>query len=160
LVWGGLALAGASLGFLPYNFPQARLFLGDSGSYFIGGWQAALVIAGLRAGLPPEAVGAPLAIYLADTGTTLLKRIRAGDVWHQPHREHAYQRLIRQGWSHVRTTALVGLAVTICCVLGRMTIGSLSARAAADVLLAATVLAYLALPSRGAKRLGPAVRPA
>ena len=146
LVWGGLVLAGASLGFLPYNFPRARVFLGDSGSYFIGGWQAALIVVGLRAGLEPEAVGAPLAIYLADTGTTLLKRMRAGEVWHEPHREHAYQRLIRRGWSHVRTTTVVTGFVLASSLLGLGSRGSLTVRVACDVLLAAVVLLYLALP--------------
>jgi UDP-GlcNAc:undecaprenyl-phosphate/decaprenyl-phosphate GlcNAc-1-phosphate transferase len=146
LVWGGMALAGASLGFLPYNFPRARVFLGDSGSYFIGGWQAALIVAGLRADLPPEALGAPLAIYLADTGTTLLKRMRAGEVWHEPHREHAYQRLIRRGWSHVRTTAVVTAFVLATSMLGLGSRGPLAVRVVTDVLLAAVVVLYLALP--------------
>jgi UDP-GlcNAc:undecaprenyl-phosphate/decaprenyl-phosphate GlcNAc-1-phosphate transferase len=153
LVWGGLILAGTSLGFLPFNFPRARIFLGDVGSYFIGAWQAALVIVGLRAGLPPEAVAAPVALYLADTGVTLVKRVRAGDVWHQPHREHAYQQLIRQGWSHVRTTVMVGAAVGLCSALGAITLGSLVSRVVADVLLAGALLAYLALPSWNAKRI-------
>jgi UDP-GlcNAc:undecaprenyl-phosphate/decaprenyl-phosphate GlcNAc-1-phosphate transferase len=146
LLWGGLALAGAALGFLPYNFPNAKLFLGDSGSYFIGGWQAALVIVGLRHGLPPEAVGAPLAIYLADTGTTLIRRVAAGDVWHQPHREHAYQRLIRQGWTHVQTTALVGIFVAACSALGHVATSRPLLRTIADALQVLVVLLYLALP--------------
>ena len=146
LVWGGLALAGASLGFLPYNFPRAKVFLGDSGSYFIGGWQAALIVAGLRAGLPPEAMGAPLAIYLADTGTTLIKRVLAGEVWHEPHREHAYQRLIRRGWSHVRTTAVVTVFLVASAALGLGSRGTLGVRVVTDVSLAGVVLLYLALP--------------
>lgn len=146
LVWGGLALAGASLGYLPYNFPRAHIFLGDSGSYFIGGWQAALVVAGLRAELPPEALGAPLAIYLADTGTVLVRRVRAGEVWHEPHREHAYQKLIRSGWSHVRTTLSVGAFVASCSLLGLGSRYSLGVRIAADAALAGVVLLYLAMP--------------
>ena len=146
LVWGGGILAGAAIGFLPYNFPNARLFLGDVGSYFIGGWQAALVAVGLRAGLPPEAVAAPLAIYLADTATTLLRRAAAGEVWHAPHREHAYQRLIRQGWSHPRTTGVVGVFACGCALLGALALGPLGVRVLADAALAVVVLLYLALP--------------
>jgi UDP-N-acetylmuramyl pentapeptide phosphotransferase/UDP-N-acetylglucosamine-1-phosphate transferase len=147
LVWTGAVIAGAALGFLPFNFPRAKLFIGDVGSYFIGGWQAAVVIAGLRAGVPPEAVAAPLAIYLADTGTTILKRVRAGDVWHQPHREHAYQRLIRQGWTHVATTSLVGAFVLTTCVLGSLADRGTATRVTADVALAAVVVVYLAMPT-------------
>jgi UDP-N-acetylmuramyl pentapeptide phosphotransferase/UDP-N-acetylglucosamine-1-phosphate transferase len=145
-VWGGGILAAAAAGFLPYNFPRARLFIGDVGSYFIGGWQAALLVVGFRAGLPPEAVAAPLAIYLADTATTLARRVAAGHVWHQPHREHVYQRLIRQGWSHVRTTALVAAFVAACSIAGAMTLDGFAERVAADVVLAALLAAYVALP--------------
>lgn len=147
LVWSGLAIGGASLGFLPFNFPKAQLFIGDVGSYFMGAWQAAVVIAGLRAGVPPEAVAAPLALYLADTGTTILKRVRAGHVWHQPHREHAYQRLIRRGWTHVATTSLVGAFVAAGCLVELLADRGLGARIAGDVLLAVITLVYLALPT-------------
>jgi UDP-GlcNAc:undecaprenyl-phosphate/decaprenyl-phosphate GlcNAc-1-phosphate transferase len=158
LIWGGGILAGASLGFLPYNFPRARLFPGDSGSYFIGGWQAALVIVGVRAGLPPEAAAAPLALYVADTGTTLLRRIAAGEVWHEPHREHVYQRLIRQGWSHVKTTIVVGLFVAACSGLGLLALGAAWARITADAAMAVVLLAYLTLPHLTASRLSGASR--
>lgn len=160
LVWGGSILAGASLGFLPYNFPKARLFLGDVGSYFIGGWQAALVVVGLRAGLPPEAVAAPLALYLADTGTTLLRRVAAGEAWHRPHRDHTYQRLIRRGWSHPRTTSLVGSLVATCSLLGILALGPQSIRALADGLLALVLLSYLMLPRLLSRRRSGSPRPA
>ena len=152
LFWGGGILAGAAAGFLPYNFPNARLFPGDVGSYFIGGWQAALVIVGLRAGLPPEAVAAPVAIYLADTGTTLVRRIAAGDVWHAPHREHAYQRLIREGWSHVRTTSVVGVFEVACASLGLLALGRLWVRVWADFVGVIVVVLYLRLPQLAAQR--------
>ena len=93
-------------------------FLGDSGSYFLGGWLAVLVVVGLRADLPAEAVVAPLVIYLADTGTTLIRRIRQGERWWEPHRSHAYQRLVIAGWSHRRTTVLVTVAGLACAALG------------------------------------------
>ncbi len=149
LAAGGIVIAGAAAGFAPFNFPSAKLFLGDVGSYVVGGWLAALVVIGLRSGIPPEAVVAPLALYLADTGSTLLRRVRRGDPWHLPHREHAYQRLVRQGWSHRRTTLLVAAAVSVCSALGAVSLaGGVVARAAADVALAAVLVAYLVLPGR------------
>jgi UDP-N-acetylmuramyl pentapeptide phosphotransferase/UDP-N-acetylglucosamine-1-phosphate transferase len=152
LVWGGAILTGAALGFLPFNFPKARLFIGDVGSYFIGGWQAAMLVVGFRAGLPPEAVIAPLALYLVDTATTIIRRVRAGAVWHQPHREHAYQRLIRQGWSHVATTATVGAFVVACSLVGLLTREGLGPRIAADIAMCALLAVYLALPRYVARR--------
>ena len=50
-------------------------------------------------GLPVEAVVGPLALYLSDTAWTLQRRIRAGELWLQPHRTHVYQRWCDAGWS-------------------------------------------------------------
>ena len=110
---GGAAIAAASLGFLPFNAPTARAFLGDVGSYFIGAWIALLAYVGVRDGVPVDVVLAPLALYLADVGCTLLWRVRRGEQWHAAHRDHAYQRLTVAGLGHLGTTAVV-LAVTTC----------------------------------------------
>jgi UDP-N-acetylmuramyl pentapeptide phosphotransferase/UDP-N-acetylglucosamine-1-phosphate transferase len=67
----GAAVAGASLAFLPWNAPRARVFLGDVGSYGLGAALAAGVCLALAAGSTPEAAVGPLALYLADTGTVL-----------------------------------------------------------------------------------------
>lgn len=147
LTAGGAIIAGAALGFAPYNMPRARVFLGDVGSYFIGAWLAAVAILGVRAGVAPEAVIAPLAVYLADTATTLVRRIVRGERWYLPHREHVYQRLIDLGWSHMRTSAFVGGCIAVCCALGAISLGdSLPARVAADATIAGVVGAYLTAP--------------
>ena len=143
----GAISAGAALAFLPFNYPRARVFLGDVGSYFLGGWLAAVVIIGLRAGLPPEAVLGPVALYLADTGTTLARRIRAGEAWYLPHRRHSYQRLIQLGWSHTRTTAVAALLIAASALLGSLALtGSLVVRAVADVTLLLALIAYVTSP--------------
>src|SRR5205085_164121 len=102
LLLGGLAVAGAALGFAPLN-TRGRLFLGDSGSYFFGGWFAALALVALADALPRELCVAPLLVYLADTGLTLARRVARGEQWHQPHRQHRYQALVIGGWTHLRT---------------------------------------------------------
>lgn len=148
LAGGGAVVAAAAVGFLPFNFPRATMFLGDVGSYFLGGWLAALAVVGLRAGLPPEAVLAPLAVYLADTSTTLVGRARAGERLCMPHREHAYQRLTRLGWSHAGTTTAVAAVMAACSVLGALSLtGSLAVRVAGDLALCAVLVAYVASPS-------------
>lgn len=148
LAGGGAVVAGAALAFLPYNYPRALVFLGDVGSYLLGGLLASLAVVGLRAGVAPEAVLAPLALYLADTGTTLVRRARAGEVWYLPHRSHAYQRLTQGGWSHARTTAFVTGVMAACSGLGALSlIGSLPLRAAGDTGLAALLALYVMSPS-------------
>jgi UDP-GlcNAc:undecaprenyl-phosphate GlcNAc-1-phosphate transferase len=147
LAVGGAIVAGAALGFSPYNLPRARAFLGDVGSYFIGAWLAAVAVLGLRSGLPLEAVLAPLALYLADTGVALVRRVARRQRWYLPHRDHAYQRLADAGWSHVKTSAFVAACIGACGVLGAVSLfGSVLARVLADVAIAGVIGAYLLAP--------------
>ncbi len=147
LAAGGAIVAGAALGFAPFNFPRARVFLGDVGSYFLGTWLAVLAVIGVRARVPPEAVLAPLLLYGIDTSTTLVRRVLRHEPWYLPHREHAYQRLVRAGWSHERTTLLVGGIMAASAVLGAVSLtGSWPQRIGADVLLLGLCVAYTLLP--------------
>ncbi len=117
LIWGGLLLACAATGFLPYNFPRAKVFLGDVGSYFFGGCLAALTLVGIGAEVPVHVMLAPLVISLADTGFTLVRRVVHRDIWHQAHREHVYQRLVLLGWSHGQATMYVAAMSLACAAL-------------------------------------------
>ena len=96
-------LAAAALGFLVFNFPPARLFMGDAGSVPLGFLAAAVGLIGWQRGLWPAL--APLLIFspfIVDASVTLGRRALRGErVW-QAHREHYYQRLVRMGWSHRR----------------------------------------------------------
>lgn len=99
----GMPLAGAALGFLPLNFPRARVFLGDVGSYVVGAWIALLC---LQFAWPqPDARFAllawmGLAPLLLDACWTLLTRVLRGRRWYSAHREHLYQWVVRTGWAH------------------------------------------------------------
>jgi Fuc2NAc and GlcNAc transferase len=115
-------LTGAVLGFLLHNWPPARIFMGDVGSAFLGftfaGW--AVLSGGARSnGLSFVAWVAVLAPFLFDTGLTLISRIVRGQRWYAAHREHFYQRLIRQGWSHLAVTSLY---LIIAAFLGLVTV--------------------------------------
>jgi UDP-N-acetylmuramyl pentapeptide phosphotransferase/UDP-N-acetylglucosamine-1-phosphate transferase len=93
-----LGLAGALLGFAPFNRPVARLFLGDVGSLPIGllsGW--CLLELACR-----QHVAAALLLplyYLADATITLFRRVAAGERFWDAHRSHFYQRATDNGWS-------------------------------------------------------------
>ena len=101
-----LALAGAALGFLPFNL-KGRIFMGDSGSVPLGFLAGALGLAGWRSGLWtwwfPLLVFAP---FVVDAGVTLAKRALRGDRFWQAHREHYYQRMVLMGISHGRLAAM------------------------------------------------------
>lgn len=151
LAEAALVVALAAAAFLPFNFPRAGMFLGDVGSYFLGAWLAVLAVLGLRAGITFEAMFAPLALYLADTGATLVRRIRRKETWHKPHRDHTYQHLHhRLGWSHPRTAGVVAAVMVTCSVLGAVSEGtSLAARVTADLAIAGLLAWYLRLPKVG-----------
>ena len=145
----GIAVAAAALGFLPYNFPRARLFLGDVGSYFLGTWIAILALIALISQIRVEAVFGALAIYLADTAYTLVSRVLRGADWRQSHHEHVYQQLVDAGWSHGRTAFFVAGCSSMCAGLGLISqTGNLPARIVADVALLVIVVGYLRLPRR------------
>lgn len=109
------SIAAASLGFLLFNWPPARLFMGDVGSVPLGFLAGALGVQGWSAGCWP--LWFPLLVFapfLGDATLTLARRLWHRErVW-QAHREHYYQRLVRLGFSH-RRTALLEYAVMAGC---------------------------------------------
>jgi UDP-GlcNAc:undecaprenyl-phosphate/decaprenyl-phosphate GlcNAc-1-phosphate transferase len=148
LTAGGAVVAGAALGFAPFNFPRARIFLGDVGSYGFGAALAVLALHAVLSGAPVEATVAPLLLYLVDTATTLVRRVRAGERWYLPHRTHTYQRLASAGWSHTRVTEVVCALILGCAALGLVTAdGAAPVRVAADLGICLLLAGYLAAPS-------------
>lgn len=116
--WLGLAMVAGCLGFLPFNIPVARLFLGDVGSFALGyAVAAALLMATAGAAGPAWFLMLLPSAVLADAGLTLLGRLRRREKVWMAHREHVYQRAVLQGFSHLRVclayaawTALAALA--------------------------------------------------
>jgi len=117
----GFALAGAAVGFLFWNRPPARIFMGDVGSAFLGYSFAVLpLIAATRPVLGlPERTGADLFAWLAlavaalwpflfDGVYTFLRRLSRGENVLASHRSHLYQRLVKCGASHATVSALYG----------------------------------------------------
>ena len=148
LLGTGGAVAGCALAFLPWNAVRARVFLGDVGSYALGASLAVLGVTAVLRGIPVEAAAAPTVLYLADTGWTLQRRVRAGERWLEAHRTHAYQRLCDAGWSHQQVTAATALATGLLCLLGAVSLtGSPALRLSADAAGAAVLVFYLRSPA-------------
>lgn len=112
-----LALAAATLGFLPFNLPRARVFMGDVGSGGLGfGCGALLLLAERLSAIPVWSVILIVSALMFDAGLTLAARMLRGRRWYTAHREHLYQWLVRSGASHVRVTLLY-LLWNLCLVL-------------------------------------------
>ncbi|HEY0334674.1 MAG TPA: glycosyltransferase family 4 protein [Stenotrophomonas sp.] len=103
LSWAGWAVAAACLGFLPFNFPRARIFLGDGGSGALGYALAVLFGTCLVQGASLWTLWLPLGTFLVDAGFTLAARMLSGQRWWEPHAQHVYQRLARR-FGHARVT--------------------------------------------------------
>jgi UDP-GlcNAc:undecaprenyl-phosphate GlcNAc-1-phosphate transferase len=150
----GAAVAVSALAFLPWNVGQARVFLGDVGSYALGAALATLVAYAVLHGIPVEATLGPLVLYIADTAWTLQRRIRAGERWLEPHRTHVYQRWCDAGWSHQRVTLTAAATTVLLSMLGAASVaGDPVLRTAADLAGTAVVALYLRSPALLARRL-------
>lgn len=109
LIWAPLLLAIAVAGFLVWNFPPAKIFMGDAGSGFLG-----IVLGGLS--LQAAWVSADLlwgwlillGVFIVDATFTLFRRLLRGDKVYEAHRSHAYQFASRRLGSHLTVTAVVG----------------------------------------------------
>lgn len=102
-----IALGLACLGFLPFNFPRARIFMGDVGSGALGYAVAAvLALASVKTDINWILLLVSASPFLVDAGFTLLARIISGQRWMEPHTQHVYQRAVQAGASHARVTGM------------------------------------------------------
>jgi UDP-N-acetylmuramyl pentapeptide phosphotransferase/UDP-N-acetylglucosamine-1-phosphate transferase len=110
-----LTVVAGCLGFLWFNFPPARLFMGDVGSLTLGFVLAVLAIRLATVGTQQVPLMFFLILYssfLFDTTYTILWRAIRGEKFWVAHRLHLYERLLSMGWSHLRVTLLyVGLSL-------------------------------------------------
>lgn len=108
-----LLLGAAVAGFLVWNFPPARIFMGDAGSGFLG-----VVLGGLAlqaAWVAPQLLWAwliLLGVFILDATFTLLRRLMRGDKVYEAHRSHAYQYASREYGAHLPVTLAV-LAINV-----------------------------------------------
>jgi len=98
-----LAILMSTCGFLYWNWPPAKIFMGDVGSCLLGFVFGVLSIVGEKAGTITIAIWLILlAVFIGDATLTLLMRILRGEKWYQAHKSHAYQRWVQMGASHKR----------------------------------------------------------
>jgi UDP-GlcNAc:undecaprenyl-phosphate/decaprenyl-phosphate GlcNAc-1-phosphate transferase len=159
-----VTLAGAILGFLRYNFNPATIFLGDSGSLFLGFMLSAVALAGAQKGTTVVAVAIPIVSFglpLLDTGLSVVRRFLSGQPLFRADREHIHHRLMKRGFSHKQAvvmlygvTAFFGLLSLLLLYPGGKSIGIVLSVIGVGVWLGVQHLGYpeLAELGRAARR--------
>lgn len=104
-----LALGAASAGFLVWNWPPARIFMGDAGSGFLGLMLGGFGLISIQSGQTPWPWIILMGVFIVDATVTLLRRAARRVPVYQAHRSHTYQNLSRQWNSHLRVTVAVCL---------------------------------------------------
>lgn len=106
LTYISLILATATTGFLILNWSPAKIFMGDIGSGFLGLMLGVIAYASVLQDVSIWIWLILFAVFLVDSGVTLLRRIFSGERWYEAHCSHAYQHAARK-WGHKKVTVSV-----------------------------------------------------
>ena len=151
-----LILAAAVLGFLPFNFHPARIFLGDTGSMFLGFNLAALSVMGLAKGPTFISVIIPvviLGIPLLDTTFAVVRRFLGNRPIMQPDKEHLHHRLMEIGLNH-RQTVLCIYAISLVLGFSAIIMTLMSPKHAVILLVALSTTIIIAANKLGVANAG------
>jgi UDP-GlcNAc:undecaprenyl-phosphate GlcNAc-1-phosphate transferase len=156
----GVALVGALLGFLPFNFAPARIFLGDTGALFIGFVLALLALEGYRRVTVLTFVVPllALAVPILDVVLSIVRRVRMRTPLFSADRQHMHHRLLETHGSP-RSAVLQFYFVTACFCLIALSFTRLQGYTAALFLAAVVVLTLRLLWNLGVFSLSPSQSP-
>ena len=153
----GVSCAAGCLGFLAWNWPPARVFMGDVGSTFCGFIVAVfpLLASGDRQAAMMSVVIMACWPFLFDSGYTLVRRLLRGENILEQHTSHLYQRLVTAGWSHRGVSSLYGGLSAMSAAMAISPLLDPALRPTTDFLAPAVILVGIAL-----LLVLPAIRPA
>lgn len=125
-----ILMAFACLGFLPFNIPNARIFMGDVGSILLGFIFSGLMVVFCRNWLDFIVMAAFLFLFYADCLTTTVIRLIDGETLSEPHRRHLYQLLVNEGgMRHWKVSAIygfiqlfIGISIILLCNTGSLAV--------------------------------------
>lgn len=145
------AVLGAAVGFLPYNFNPARIFMGDAGSLMLGYALAVTSIEGTLKSATALALAVPilaLGLPIADTALAIARRLRAGRPIAQADRGHLHHRLLDLGLSH-REAVIVMYLVSAWLGVGAIALSRLSPGQALLIVALAALTLYFGIKKVG-----------
>ena len=153
LALASACVAAACAGFLPWNLGHARVFMGDVGSISLGFVFGALLVIGVG----NQAFSLPVAlmvmlVFITDSSLTLLGRVMKREQWYNAHKQHLYQRLIAQGWTHGRVALFyqaINLALVVPGIVVAVKFPALAWVVAMILILAFTTGWYLLIKRSG-----------
>ncbi|NQT16036.1 MAG: undecaprenyl/decaprenyl-phosphate alpha-N-acetylglucosaminyl 1-phosphate transferase [Planctomycetes bacterium] len=122
-----MVFAGSLLGFMPFNFPPARVFLGDAGSMLIGLVVGVLAIQGTLKGPGTVLLAAPLAVWalpIFDSTAAILRRKLAGRSIYTTDCRHLHHRLLERFGSHRKVLSFVGISCVLTSAAALLTVWS------------------------------------
>jgi len=139
-----MIVVAASTGFLIFNYPPARIFMGDTGSASLGLMAGAFSVWGSTAAIFPFWLALLVfSPFITDATITLIQRtLRKERIW-QAHKTHYYQRLVEMGWDHKRTVSFEYMVMLLCSVSAIIAIKSTTYQQ--WFILIAVVLMYVIL---------------
>jgi UDP-N-acetylmuramyl pentapeptide phosphotransferase/UDP-N-acetylglucosamine-1-phosphate transferase len=144
-----VVIVAAAVGFLYYNWPPAKIFMGDTGSVPLGFLAGTMVVKGVSIDLfDVSAALLCFAPFVVDASVTLARRLFLGERPWEPHREHFYQRLVLAGWGPRRTVLAEGALMLGCAISAVLYLDAADSFRAALVFGWAGVLAGLAFAVR------------
>lgn len=145
------ALAGSALGFLYYNFNPARIFMGDSGSLFLGFMLAGISVIGAVKCAATIALIVPilaLGLPILDTTFAIVRRYRGGVPIFKPDKGHLHHRLLDLGFSQ-RQAVLLMYVISALLGLSAVALTEVSSQMAIIIVLLVIIAVFF-----GAKKLG------
>jgi UDP-GlcNAc:undecaprenyl-phosphate GlcNAc-1-phosphate transferase len=145
------ALAGSSLGFLQHNFNPAKIFMGDTGSMFLGYMLAAISVLGTVKSAATIALIVPivaLGLPIMDTAFAIIRRYSSGQPIFKPDKGHLHHRLLEMGLSQKQAVLLM-YVISGCLGLSAIALTEVNQGLAAVIVLVLLALAFL-----GARKIG------
>jgi UDP-GlcNAc:undecaprenyl-phosphate/decaprenyl-phosphate GlcNAc-1-phosphate transferase len=145
------SLAGALVGFLVYNRPPARIYLGDGGSYLLGASMTLLLAQAWGVGIAGSTgvvALALLAVPVGEVAGAIVRRRRSGGSILSGDRGHAYDRLVAGGWSRTAASGVyIGIEVAVAAAVAAVAVrhASMAVALGIDVVMAVVVLGGAAL---------------
>lgn len=147
----GLILSGSTFGFLFLNFPPAKIFMGDTGSYTLGFYIASFALIDKRLLVPVALI---LGVFIFDTVVTLIRRIIKREKWLKAHKSHFYQRLTLLGYSHRTVTIALSAINIVLTIMACLYLAAYGFFKLGIIILAVIILSSTALFTRFKEHVG------